>query len=123
MGNLKLIESTMLLMTRMMITTNMITRGSDGDEDGDVRQEVMQKDGQSESEREHDEGGGTTYQSGQSSGGSFFATAFLSAVRGATISKKYISQPVCFIQTKCCGVALDVIMFAPNQPNTGKESF
>ena len=83
----------------------------------------MQKDGQSESEREHDEGGGTTYQSGQSSGGSFFATAFLSAVRGATISKKCISQPVCFIQTKCCGVALDVIMFAPNQPNTGKESF
>ena len=98
-------------------------RIGDGDEDGDVKQEVMQKDGQSESEREHDGGGATTYQSGQSSRGSFFATAFLSAVRGATISKKYISQPVCFIQTKCCGVALDVIMFAPNQPNTGKESF
>ena len=79
----------------------------------------MQKDGQSESEREHDEGGATTYQSGQSSRGSFFATAFLSAV----ISKKCISQPVCFIQTKCCGVALDVIMFVPNQPNTGNESF
>ena len=54
---------------------------SDGDDDGDVKQEVMQKDGQSESERELDEGGGTTYQSGQSSRGSFFAAAFLTAVR------------------------------------------
>ena len=41
-----------------MITTKMITRSSDGDDNGDVRQEVMQKDGQSESEREHDGGGG-----------------------------------------------------------------
>ena len=49
------------------------------DEDGDVRQEVMQKDGQSESEREHDEGGATTYQSGQSSGGSFFLLLHFSA--------------------------------------------
>ena len=82
---------------------------SDGDDDGDVKQEVMQKDGQSESEREHDEGGGTTYQSGQSSGGVFFATAFQSAIRGARITKKCISQSVCFIQTKCFCNALDVI--------------
>ena len=49
---------------------------SDVDDDGDVKQEVMQKDGQSESEREHDEGGGTTYQSGQSSRGSFLLLHF-----------------------------------------------
>ena len=54
---------------------------SDGDDDGDVKQEVMQKDGQSESERELDEGGGPPYQSGQSSRGSYFAAAFLTAVR------------------------------------------
>ena len=73
---LKLIESTLLLTMRMIVTTIRI---GDGDEDGDVRQEVMQKDGQSESEREHDEGGGTTYQSGQSSGGSFFLLLHFSA--------------------------------------------
>ena len=80
----------------------------------------MQKDGQSESEREHDEGGGTTYQSGQSSGGVFFATAFQSAIRGARITKKCISQSVCFIQTKCFCNALDVIR-VPRVPKNVKK--
>ena len=67
---LKLIESPLLVVDNEDDCDN--NEDSDVDEDGDVRQEVMQKDGQSESEREHDEGGATTYQSGQSSGGSFF---------------------------------------------------
>ena len=117
---LKLIESTLLLTKRMIVTTMRIVMVMKMEMWG---KKSCRRMGNLKVRESMTKEGPRPISLVSQAEAVFFATAFLSAVRGATISKKYISQPVCFIQTKCCGVALDVIMFAPNQPNTGKESF